>query len=134
MIAFNILARRQRLRRHRILAVRYQTTLHWTAKQGRVEAVDMVRAGMNVNIRLGYTAFHLASIHGHHYIIHLLINTYNARTNIRDYHGKHAVHYWSGSADAFNKPSSQSCGKWSSKRLHQPALSAPLSISEPGEP
>ncbi|KAK6288403.1 hypothetical protein J4Q44_G00388970 [Coregonus suidteri] len=53
MIAFNILARRQRLRRHRILAVRYQTTLHWTAKQGRVEAVDMmVRAGMNVNIRL----------------------------------------------------------------------------------
>ncbi|XP_045068596.1 ankyrin repeat domain-containing protein SOWAHC-like [Coregonus clupeaformis] len=63
----------------------------------------------------GYTALHLASIHGHHHIIQLLINTYNARTNIRDYHGKHAVHYWSGNADVFNKPGSQSCGKWSSK-------------------
>lgn len=32
----------------------------------------------------------------------------DAKANIRDYHGKMAVHYWTGSTDVFNKPGSQS--------------------------
>ncbi|XP_043981839.1 uncharacterized protein LOC122836166 isoform X6 [Gambusia affinis] len=51
----------------------------------------------------GYTALHLASIHGHQEVVHTLISTYNAKTNIRDYHGKTAVQYWSGSTDIFSK-------------------------------
>ncbi|XP_043981836.1 uncharacterized protein LOC122836166 isoform X3 [Gambusia affinis] len=80
------------------------TALHWAAKQGRQEAVDMmVQSGADVNIRSGYTALHLASIHGHQEVVHTLISTYNAKTNIRDYHGKTAVQYWSGSTDIFSK-------------------------------
>ncbi|XP_046890557.1 ankyrin repeat domain-containing protein SOWAHC-like isoform X2 [Hypomesus transpacificus] len=67
----------------------------------------------------GYTALHLASIHGHLHVIQLLINNYNAKTNIRDYHGKMAAHYWSGSTDVFNKPGSQSGGKGSRGRRMQ---------------
>ncbi|KAJ8002847.1 hypothetical protein DPEC_G00163220 [Dallia pectoralis] len=68
------------------------------------------------NLKGGYTALHLAAVHGHQGVIQLLINTYNARTDIRDYSGKHAVHYWRGNADVFNKPASHSSGgKWSSK-------------------
>lgn len=31
----------------------------------------------------------------------------DAKTNIRDYHGKMAVHYWKGSSDVFNQPNLQ---------------------------
>ncbi|XP_023201063.1 ankyrin repeat domain-containing protein SOWAHC-like isoform X1 [Xiphophorus maculatus] len=81
------------------------TALHWAAKQGRQEAVDMmVHSGADVNVRShGYTALHLASIHGHQEVVQTLISTYNAKTNIRDYHGKTAVQYWSGSTDIFSK-------------------------------
>ncbi|XP_043981840.1 uncharacterized protein LOC122836166 isoform X7 [Gambusia affinis] len=54
-------------------------------------------------LKKGYTALHLASIHGHQEVVHTLISTYNAKTNIRDYHGKTAVQYWSGSTDIFSK-------------------------------
>ncbi|XP_046890556.1 uncharacterized protein LOC124477071 isoform X1 [Hypomesus transpacificus] len=43
----------------------------------------------------------------------------DAKTNIRDYHGKMAAHYWSGSTDVFNKPGSQSGGKGSRGRRMQ---------------
>lgn len=32
----------------------------------------------------------------------------DAKTNIRDYHGKIAAHYWSGSAHVFQRPDLQS--------------------------
>ncbi|XP_041852080.1 ankyrin repeat domain-containing protein SOWAHC-like [Melanotaenia boesemani] len=89
------------------------TALHWAAKQGRQDAVDMMlRSGADVNVRSGYTPLHLASIHGHQDIVQTLISTYNAKTNVRDYHGKMAVHYWKGSTDIFNKPDSQSGGRF----------------------
>ncbi|XP_014900765.1 ankyrin repeat domain-containing protein SOWAHC isoform X3 [Poecilia latipinna] len=85
------------------------TALHWAAKQGRQEAVDMmIHSGADVNVRSvrvceqGYTALHVASIHGHQEVVQTLISTYNAKTNIRDYHGKTAVQYWSGSTDIFS--------------------------------
>ncbi|XP_031419824.1 ankyrin repeat domain-containing protein SOWAHC [Clupea harengus] len=94
-----------------------KTALHWAAKQGRLETVDMMaRAGADVNFRSGYTALHLAALHGHAHIVQLLIDNYGAKANIRDYHGKMAVHYWTGSTDVFNKPGSQSGGKWSRGR------------------
>ncbi|KAM4573909.1 ankyrin repeat domain-containing protein SOWAHB-like [Odontesthes bonariensis] len=96
------------------------TALHWAAKQGRQEAVDMMlRSGADVNVRSGYTALHLASIHGHEDIIQTLISAYNAKTTVRDYHGKTAVQYWSGCTDIFNKPESQSGGRFSRGRRTQ---------------
>lgn len=110
------------------------TALHWAAKQGRIETVDMMaRSGADVNQRAhgGYTPLHLASLHGHTHIIQLLINNYNAKVNIRDYHGKMASHYWNGSMDVFNMGGSQSGGKWSRGRRGQRygQLSALLSRS-----
>ncbi|XP_028286345.1 ankyrin repeat domain-containing protein SOWAHC [Parambassis ranga] len=85
-----------------------KTALHWAAKQGRQEAADMLlHSGADVNARSGYTALHLASIHGHQTVVQTLIHTYNAKTNIRDYHGRTAAHYWSSCRDVFNKPDDQ---------------------------
>ncbi|XP_061578570.1 ankyrin repeat domain-containing protein SOWAHC-like isoform X2 [Cololabis saira] len=72
----------------------------------------MLRFGADVNVRSGYTALHLASIHGHQDIIQTLISTYNAKTNIRDYHGKMAIQYWSGCTDIFNQPDPQSAERF----------------------
>ncbi|XP_026221254.1 ankyrin repeat domain-containing protein SOWAHC-like [Anabas testudineus] len=103
-----------------------KTALHWAAKQGRQEAVDlMIHRGADVNVRSGYTALHLASIHGHQHLVRNLVNTYNAKTSIRDYHGKKAVHYWTGSTDVFHKPDSHSGGSFShGRRTPRYALSS----------
>ncbi|XP_077067618.1 uncharacterized protein LOC143721223 isoform X4 [Siphateles boraxobius] len=79
----------------------------------------------------GYTPLHLASLHGHGKIIHLLINNYNAKVNIRDYHGKMAAHYWNGSKDLFTEHRSHSAGSLSRGRRVQcyTQLSALLSRS-----
>nr|XP_055048817.1 ankyrin repeat domain-containing protein SOWAHC isoform X4 [Misgurnus anguillicaudatus]XP_055048818.1 ankyrin repeat domain-containing protein SOWAHC isoform X4 [Misgurnus anguillicaudatus]XP_055048819.1 ankyrin repeat domain-containing protein SOWAHC isoform X4 [Misgurnus anguillicaudatus] len=109
-----------------------KTALHWAAKQGRVEMADMMaRCGADVNQRAGYTPLHLASLHGHSNIIQLLINNYNAKVNIRDYHGKRAAHYWNGNMDIFCKHGSHSGGRWSGGRRGQcyAQLSALLSRS-----
>ncbi|XP_039512788.1 ankyrin repeat domain-containing protein 1 isoform X6 [Pimephales promelas] len=110
------------------------TALHWAVKQGRVETVDMMlRSGADVNQRAhgGYTPLHLASLHGHGKIIQLLINNYNAKVNIRDYHGKMAAHYWNGSKDLFTEHRSHSAGSLSRGRRVQcyTQLSALLSRS-----
>ncbi|XP_069580478.1 ankyrin repeat domain-containing protein SOWAHA [Brachyistius frenatus] len=103
-----------------VAASSVMTALHWAAKQGCQEAVDMMlRSGADVNIRSGYTALHLASIHGHQDVVQTLINTHNAKTSLRDYHGKTAVHYWSGCTDVFNKPDCQSGGSFSRSRRTQ---------------
>ncbi|XP_047453003.1 ankyrin repeat domain-containing protein SOWAHC isoform X2 [Mugil cephalus] len=88
------------------------TALHWAAKQGRQDVVDMMlRSGADVNVRSGYTALHLASIHGHQDVVRTLINSYNAKTTIRDYHGKTAVHYWSGCRDVFIREDAPAGGR-----------------------
>ncbi|XP_043084075.1 ankyrin repeat domain-containing protein SOWAHC isoform X4 [Puntigrus tetrazona] len=81
---------------------------------------------------MGYTPLHLASLHGHDKIIQLLINNYNAKVNIRDYHGKMAAHYWSGSKDIFTEHRSHSAGSWPRGRRAQcyAQLSALLSRSQ----
>ncbi|XP_037539044.1 ankyrin repeat domain-containing protein SOWAHC [Nematolebias whitei] len=98
------------------------TALHWAAKQGRQDVVEMMlRSGADINIRShgGYTALHLASIHGHQDIVQTLISSHNAKTNIRDYHGRTAVQYWTGNADVFYKPDSQSDGRFCRTRRTQ---------------
>ncbi|XP_051741255.1 uncharacterized protein LOC127507854 isoform X2 [Ctenopharyngodon idella] len=109
-----------------------KTALHWAAKQGRVEMADMMaRSGADVNQRAGYTPLHLASLHRHGKIIQLLINSYNAKVNVRDYHGKMAAHYWNGSKDLFTEHRPHSAGSLSRGRRVQyyTQLSALLSRS-----
>ncbi|KAG7273558.1 hypothetical protein CRUP_005747, partial [Coryphaenoides rupestris] len=115
----NISAQRLLLNQDPTLAHK-KTALHWAAKQGRLDTVDlMFLSGVDVNVRSGYTPLHLAAIHSHQHMVLALINTYNAKTDIRDYDGKKAVHYWSGDTDVFNKPGSQSGGKLSYGRRSQ---------------
>ncbi|GFR69582.1 ankyrin repeat domain-containing protein SOWAHB, partial [Elysia marginata] len=48
----------------------------------------------------GYTALHLAAIHGHEHIIELLVQTFRADANLRDYSGKKAKQYLKNSASS----------------------------------
>lgn len=72
------------------------TALHWAAKHGKEDmAVAMADAGADVNTKAhgGYTPLHIAALHGHRHIIDLLITTYGAKENLRDYSGHLASHY-----------------------------------------
>ncbi|XP_060892202.1 ankyrin repeat domain-containing protein SOWAHC [Labrus mixtus] len=99
-----------------------KTALHWAAKQGCQEAVDvMLCSGADVNARSvsGYTALHLASIHGHQHVVHALIYTYKAKTSLRDYHGKMPDQYWSGCTEVFTKQDPHSGARFSRGRWTQ---------------
>ncbi|XP_007887671.1 ankyrin repeat domain-containing protein SOWAHC-like isoform X2 [Callorhinchus milii] len=93
------------------------TALHWAAKHGKEEMAEMIaKTDIDVNVKSGgYTALHIAALHGHRHIIVLLINTYNAKPNIRDYYGKMPLQYWKGSEDLFKPASLQPCGKLTSE-------------------
>ncbi|KAM9829220.1 LOW QUALITY PROTEIN: uncharacterized protein ACBT44_004196 [Syngnathus typhle] len=41
----------------------------------------------------GYTPLHIAALHGHRNILDLLVGTYGAKENLRDYSGRLALHY-----------------------------------------
>ncbi|CAB1330037.1 unnamed protein product, partial [Coregonus sp. 'balchen'] len=41
----------------------------------------------------GYTPLHIAALHGHRHILELLIGTYGAKENLRDYSGHLACQY-----------------------------------------
>ncbi|XP_070825623.1 ankyrin repeat domain-containing protein SOWAHC [Chaetodon trifascialis] len=70
------------------------TALHWAAKHGsEVMATLVVNAGADVNTKSGYTPLHIAALHGHRHILDLLIGTYGAKENLRDYSGHLAFHY-----------------------------------------
>uniref|UniRef100_A0ABM5G4S7 Uncharacterized protein isoform X2 n=1 Tax=Pogona vitticeps TaxID=103695 RepID=A0ABM5G4S7_9SAUR len=100
----------------------HQEALHWAAKHGREELVVLLlEAGADVNVRAalpvapwwrlpttcallgfpgplpclcpGYTPLHVAALHGHQHLMELLIGTFGAGQNIRDYSGHLAMHY-----------------------------------------
>lgn len=70
--------------------------IHWAAKKGRLDVVDWLfeqNADMNIRTNGGYTALHIATIHGHVNVIRGLVKTFGADINVRDYSGKKARHY-----------------------------------------
>ncbi|OCT95284.1 ankyrin repeat domain-containing protein SOWAHC [Xenopus laevis] len=76
--------------------------LHWAAKHGQHELLAALltyarqhRVPVNINARAagGYTALHLAAMHGHLDVIKLLIGAYDADVDIRDYSGRKAWQY-----------------------------------------
>ncbi|XP_041802339.1 ankyrin repeat domain-containing protein SOWAHC [Chelmon rostratus] len=72
------------------------TALHWAAKHGSEDMATLVaNAGADVNTKShgGYTPLHIAALHGHRHILDLLIGTYGAKENLRDYSGHLAFHY-----------------------------------------
>ncbi|KAM9226757.1 ankyrin repeat domain-containing protein SOWAHA [Leptosomus discolor] len=78
------------------------TALHWAAKNGNCDMVtNIIRAaekgGARVNVDArshgGYTALHLAAIHGQEKIITMLVYSYHAKTDLRDYSGKKPHQY-----------------------------------------
>ncbi|XP_009329742.1 PREDICTED: ankyrin repeat domain-containing protein SOWAHA [Pygoscelis adeliae] len=78
------------------------TALHWAAKSGNCDMVtNIIRAAekggarINVDARShgGYTALHLAAIHGQEKIITMLVYSYHAKTDLRDYSGKKPHQY-----------------------------------------
>uniref|UniRef100_A0A8C4UTU8 Sosondowah ankyrin repeat domain family member A n=1 Tax=Falco tinnunculus TaxID=100819 RepID=A0A8C4UTU8_FALTI len=78
------------------------TALHWAAKNGNCDMVtNIIRAAekggarINVDARShgGYTALHLAAIHGQEKIINMLVYSYHAKIDLRDYSGKKPHQY-----------------------------------------
>ncbi|KAM6122918.1 ankyrin repeat domain-containing protein SOWAHA [Phoenicopterus ruber ruber] len=78
------------------------TALHWAAKSGNCDMVTSIirvaekgGAHIDVNARShsGYTALHLAAIHGQEKIITMLVYSYHAKTDLRDYSGKKPHQY-----------------------------------------
>ncbi|XP_023248762.1 ankyrin repeat domain-containing protein SOWAHB-like [Seriola lalandi dorsalis] len=72
------------------------TALHWAAKHGNQDMASLVmNAGADVNTKShgGYTPLHIAALHGHQHILDLLIGTYGAKENLRDYSGHLACQY-----------------------------------------
>ncbi|KAF4096409.1 hypothetical protein G5714_022378 [Onychostoma macrolepis] len=72
------------------------TALHWAAKHGKEDMTTMLaEAGADVNTKAhgGYTPLHIAALHGHRHIFELLVRTYGAKENLRDYSGHLAYHY-----------------------------------------
>eukprot|EP00066_Takifugu_rubripes_P011862 XP_011601128.1 PREDICTED: ankyrin repeat domain-containing protein SOWAHA-like [Takifugu rubripes] len=74
------------------------TALHWAAKHGSRDMAALVAdAGADVNSKsvglCGYTPLHIAALHGHQHILDLLVGTYGAKANLRDYSGHLALHY-----------------------------------------
>uniref|UniRef100_A0A672QM83 SOWAHA-C winged helix-turn-helix domain-containing protein n=1 Tax=Sinocyclocheilus grahami TaxID=75366 RepID=A0A672QM83_SINGR len=71
-----------------------KTALHWAAKHGKEDMTNMLaEAGADINIKAGYTPLHIAALHGHRHIYDLLVRTYGAKDNLRDYSGHLAYHY-----------------------------------------
>uniref|UniRef100_A0A3Q3XBG9 Uncharacterized protein n=1 Tax=Mola mola TaxID=94237 RepID=A0A3Q3XBG9_MOLML len=84
----------QLLRQDPSLANKKVTALHWAAKHGSGDMAALVaNAGADVNNKSGYTPLHIAALHGHQHIVDLLIGTYGAKANLRDYSGHLACHY-----------------------------------------
>ncbi|XP_077479866.1 uncharacterized protein LOC144091416 [Stigmatopora argus] len=72
----------------------FYTALHWAAKHGNEDMANLIaNAGADVNTKSGYTPLHIAALHGHLNILHLLVGTYGAKENLRDYSGRLALHY-----------------------------------------
>nr|XP_061802646.1 ankyrin repeat domain-containing protein SOWAHA-like [Nerophis lumbriciformis] len=80
------------------------TALHWAAKHGNEDMANLIaNAGADVNTKShvsilwyvwqGYTPLHIAALHGHQNILHLLVGTYGAKDNLRDYSGRLPLHY-----------------------------------------
>uniref|UniRef100_A0A3Q2X7S9 Ankyrin repeat domain-containing protein SOWAHC-like n=1 Tax=Haplochromis burtoni TaxID=8153 RepID=A0A3Q2X7S9_HAPBU len=78
------------------------TCLHWAAKHGKPELIAMIinfaklhNISVNIDIRTstGYTPLHIAAMHGHVEVVKLLVRTYNADVEIRDYSGRKACQY-----------------------------------------
>ncbi|XP_041954841.1 ankyrin repeat domain-containing protein SOWAHA isoform X1 [Alosa sapidissima] len=72
------------------------TALHWAAKHGKEDMTRaMANAGADINSRAhgGYTPLHIAALHGHRHVMDLLVGTYGAKDNLRDYSGHFAYYY-----------------------------------------
>ncbi|XP_025974111.2 ankyrin repeat domain-containing protein SOWAHA [Dromaius novaehollandiae] len=78
------------------------TALHWAAKCGNCDMAGKIievaaKAGGHVNVDAksygGYTALHVAAMHGREEIITMLVRSYNAKTDLRDYSGKKPHQY-----------------------------------------
>ncbi|XP_062397031.1 ankyrin repeat domain-containing protein SOWAHA [Sardina pilchardus] len=72
------------------------TALHWAAKHGKEDMTRaLANAGADINTRAvsGYTPLHIAALHGHRHIMDLLVGTYGAKDNLRDYSGHFAYYY-----------------------------------------
>ncbi|NXD39251.1 SWAHA protein, partial [Copsychus sechellarum] len=78
------------------------TALHWAAKSGNCDMVTNIirtaeKGGSRVNVDArshgGYTALHLAAMHGQEKIITMLVYSYHAKVDLRDYSGKKPHQY-----------------------------------------
>ena len=97
------------------------TALHWAAKFGRTELIDLLLLKYNVNPNVksqgGYTPLHLAYIFNQEEVINKLSNCKNVDTSLRDNCGKMAKHY--AKSKSHNMKSNQSEKENSTHNTHK---------------
>ncbi|KAM6976960.1 uncharacterized protein FYW47_001801 [Aplochiton taeniatus] len=114
-----------------------KTALHWAAKHGKEDMATLVaNAGADINTKSlavfgngklqgGYTPLHIAALHGHQHILNLLVGTYGAKENLRDYSGHFACHYLGVSES--ERPEEQSKRQCQAAQVREPNRNRKLS-------
>uniref|UniRef100_A0AAY5KXG3 SOWAHA-C winged helix-turn-helix domain-containing protein n=1 Tax=Esox lucius TaxID=8010 RepID=A0AAY5KXG3_ESOLU len=104
--------------------------LHWIAKHGDHRVLNTLaygvdKAGLKLDVdaktACGYTALHLAALHGNKQMVRLLVHKFRANVALRDTSGKKAWQYLSGPKDLL-------------ELLGAPNCSTPASSSTPQSP
>eukprot|EP00063_Salmo_salar_P054280 XP_014029115.1 PREDICTED: ankyrin repeat domain-containing protein SOWAHC-like [Salmo salar] len=136
--------------------------LHWAAKQGNEELLTQllehakqnnVPVDVNVRSSAGYTPLHLAAMHGHTQVVHVLVDQWSVDPEARDYSGKRAGQYLppgvsstaalepgggtspvgGGESDTENADSGAQGGRWRLPRVLQSNLNPLRLLNGSGE-
>uniref|UniRef100_A0A674DU04 Sosondowah ankyrin repeat domain family member C n=1 Tax=Salmo trutta TaxID=8032 RepID=A0A674DU04_SALTR len=136
--------------------------LHWAAKQGNEELLTQllehakqnnVPVDVNVRSSAGYTPLHLAAMHGHTQVVHVLVDQWSVDPEARDYSGRRAGQYLphgvsstaalepgggtspvgGGESDTENADSGAQGGRWRLPRVLQSNLNPLRLLNGSGE-
>uniref|UniRef100_A0A3P8YIF7 SOWAHA-C winged helix-turn-helix domain-containing protein n=1 Tax=Esox lucius TaxID=8010 RepID=A0A3P8YIF7_ESOLU len=108
--------------------------LHWIAKHGDHRVLNTLaygvdKAGLKLDVdaktACGYTALHLAALHGNKQMVRLLVHKFRANVALRDTSGKKAWQYLSGPKDLLELLGAPNCSTPASSSTPQSPVNSP---------